>query len=455
VTAEVYAGSTVTLDATFYDVPGGSLVDPTSVSLSVLDSLGATAFGPYTYAGGTVTKVATGFYRKALTVPAGTTVGAYAVQWTAVIDGDTRVGEETLTVLSAEAAAPTASTDRPWYCTREDVAAALDTASTSRTNRQIDRAIEAASRSIEALCQRTFYPTYATRTFDWPPPQTSQSWRLWFDANELISVTTFTDAGTTITSTDYLLRPDTGPPFTHIEIDISSASAFATGDTHQRSISITGWWGNGDDQTLAGETVEALDTTETGVDVSDSSTVGVGSILIIDDERMIVTGRTQLATAYTLQTAMTAAASGTTVAVTDGTAFHVGETLLLDSEKMLVLDIAGNNLLVKRAWDGTVLATHTGSTIYAPRSLTVRRAALGTTTATHTSGADVYVHQVPADVRALAVAEALTMVAQEQVGYARVAGSGDNQREVSGKGLADLRKQVLTRHGRQARIRAV
>lgn len=453
-TLDVTVGSIVTLDAIFYDEPGGSAVDPTSVSLSVLDSDGNTDFGPYTYAGGTVTKVATGFYRKALSVPAATTIGAYTVQWTVVIDGDTRIGYETLNVAD-DSPAPTTSTGSAWYCTREDVKAALDVPETARTNPQIDRAIESASRSIEGLCRRVFYPTYATRTLDWPDPRSRTPWRLWLNQNELISITTLTSGGATIGADGYLLRPDTGPPFTHLETDIASTSAFSTGSTHQRSISITGLWGYRNDTIDAGETVEAVDATETGIDVSNSAAIGVGSILTVDSERMIVTAKAQLDTSQNLQTALTAAASNTTVAITDGTAYTVGEVLLLDAEKMLIVDIAGNNLIVKRAWDATVLATHTSSDIYAPRTLTVSRGALGTTAATHSSGAAITAYRAPGPVWALAVAEALATVLQEQAGYARVVGSGEGQMEAAGKGLADLRSSVLTSHGRQLLTRAV
>jgi hypothetical protein len=457
VTIDAYTGSTVTLDATFTDTPGGTAVDPTSVSLSVLDSDGNVDFGPYTYAGGTVTKVAVGFYRKALAIPSDTEVGAYTVAWTVVIDGDTRIGYETLNITEGSAT-PTADAGPygVWYCTREDVKAALDIAETARSNRRIDRAIETASRSVEGLLRRRFYPAYATRTFDWPDPGSPTSWRLWLDANEVVSVTTLTAGGTTIASGDYLLRPDHGPPYTHIEIDLGSSAAFASGDTHQRAISITGVFGYRADETVGAETVEAVDASETAIDVDDSSIVGVGSILRIDSERMIVTAKTQLDTAQDLQTALTASMADDAVTVTDGTGYEVGEVILLDSEKMLVVDIVANDLIVKRAWDGTVLAAHdTDADIYAPRTLTVTRGALGTTAASHSSGATVYVHQAPGPIRDLTVAYALNQLAQESSGYARTVGSGDAQMESSGKGLKSLQQDALVAHGRQLLTGAV
>jgi len=343
-----------------------------------------------------------------------------------------------------------------WYCTREDVKSALDSQETARNNAQIDRLIEAASRSVEQLCHRDFYPWTGTRYFDWPNVQHAAPWRLWLNRDELISFTSGTSGGVTLTLSDVLLEPaNSGPPYNRLELDLGGSSSFDSGDTPQRNIAITGVYGGNADTAAAGALAEALDSSETGVDVTDGSLVGVGSALKVDDEWMIVTGRQMLTTGQTLQTDLTASAAAVTVAVTTGSAYAVGETILLDSERMLIVDIAGNNLTVKRAWDGSVLATHTGSTIYSPRTLLVTRGALGTTAAAHNSAAAVSKLAVPGLVRQLAIAETLTALQQEGAAYGRVIGSGDAQREASGKGLADLRCQTYDAHGRKVRMRAV
>jgi hypothetical protein len=48
---------------------------------------------------------------------------------------------------------------------------------------------------------------------------------------------------------------------------------------------------------------------------------------------------------------------------------------------MLVRDIAANQLTVDRAYDSTILDSHSGTAIWAPTVLTVTRAAAGTTAA--------------------------------------------------------------------------
>ncbi|MCZ4602918.1 hypothetical protein O3S80_03855 [Streptomyces sp. Lzd4kr] len=348
---------------------------------------------------------------------------------------------------------------RPWYSTREEVKAELDVRETARSNARVDRAIEAACDTVDGFLHRVFYPDTDTRYFDWPNAQTAPSWRLWLDANEVVSVSALSSGGTTIAASSYFLEPNTyGPPYNRIEINLGSSAAFGGGDTHQRDITVTGLFGYRNDETTLGATVEALDASETGVDVdgATSAEVGVGSLLRIDDERVIVTGRAQLDTGQNLGGNLTAVNSDVAVSVSDGTAYAVDEVILIDSEKMRIDDIAGNTLMVTRAWDGTTLAAHTaGADIYAPRTLTVQRAAVGTTAATHTTSAAVYRWDPPAAVRQLALAEALNDLLQGRSGYARTAGAGENEREMTGRGLEALRKRVYVSHGRKARIRGV
>lgn len=341
----------------------------------------------------------------------------------------------------------------PWYCTREDVMSAMDSKVTARNTAQVDRIIAASSRTVEKALHRRFYPELATRTFDWPS-EYSQPWRLWLNQHELVSVSSLSAGGAAIAASDFFLRPDTGPPYTHIEIDLGSTAAFAAGDTHQRAISITGVFGYSADTEPAGALAEALDASETSVDVTDSAAIGVGHVIMADSERMVVTGKRMVSTGQTIQAALTGQQNAVTVAVSDGTAFAYDEVILVDSERMLVVDIAGNNLTVKRAWDGTVLAAHTGSTIYALRTLTVERGALGTTAATHTSGTALTRHVVPGPVRQMCIAESVNTIFQEQAGYSRQIGTGETARESFARGLKDAREQAYNTYGRKARIRA-
>ncbi|MCT2591146.1 hypothetical protein LHJ74_14725 [Streptomyces sp. N2-109] len=346
-----------------------------------------------------------------------------------------------------------------WYCTREHVKTALDYKETSRSDWQIDRAIEAVSRDVESLCHRTFAPVQATRYFDWPNAQRARSWRLWLNQHDVISLDSLTSGGVTIPAADYFLEPvNDGPPYNRIEVDLASAAAWSGGDTHQQSIVATGLWGYSNDETAVGALGEALDASETAVDVdaATSAAVGVGSVLRVGEERMTVVGRAQLDTGQTLAVDLAVQMSAATVAVQDGAQFAVGEVLLIDGERMLIVDIAGNNLVVKRGWDGSVLAAHTaGAAVYTPRTLTVQRAALGTTATAHLTATALHRWDPPGPVRDLTEALAMNSVLQKSSGYARTTGSGEGERESSGRGIRDLRTQVYNSHGRKARTRAV
>jgi hypothetical protein len=349
----------------------------------------------------------------------------------------------------------------PWYATREEIKAELDVKETARSNARIDRALADATEAVEGLTHRTFYPVQDTRKMDWPPRTGATPWILRLDANELVSVTSLTSGGVTIAPGDYLLRradDKAEPPYTRIEINLGSNASFGGGSTYQQDIVVTGLFGYRNDETAAGTLaaqIASAGATTITVDGPASAALGIGSLLRVDNERMIVTGRSMLDTGQGFGDSMTAANNDVSIGAANGSAYAVGEVILRDSERMLITDIAGNTLTVTRAWDGSVLAAHTDSAIYAPRILTVVRGALGTTAAVHSNGAAVARWDAPGSVRQLCVAEALVDLLQGRSGYARTAGSGDNEREASGRGLKDLRDRVYTSHGRKARTRAV
>lgn len=344
-----------------------------------------------------------------------------------------------------------------WYTTRESVKRALDSAETARNNWQVDQAIDSASRSVEGLTRRKFRPVLATRFFDWPDLQRGRPWRLWLNGAEVISVSALTAGGVAIPTGNLFLEPaNYGPPYNTIEINIGTSSAFTLNTTHQRAIAVTGLFGYTNDEAAAGTLAAAITTVgQATIDVSDSGSVGVGDVIRVDSERLVVTGKQMVSTGLTLQTPLSASSADLTVVVTNGAAYSVDEVILLEAERMLIVDVAGNNLIVKRAWDGSVLATHTGSTIYAARRLTVTRGALGTTAATHANAAPVARHELPGLVRQLALAEALNDLLQGQGGYARVQRADAAQQDGFGDGLSDIRSRCRAAHGLKARTAAI
>lgn len=346
---------------------------------------------------------------------------------------------------------------QPWYTTREIVKLALDVKATAQIDWQIDDAIEAASRSIEQATNRVFYPWTGTRYLDWPDPQNGTSYVLWLEENEAISVSALTSGGDAIAPSLYNLEPgNQGPPFDRIELKLSGGGSFGLSDTHQRDVAVTGVFGYANEESPAGTlSVAVSSTSATTIAVDQPQRIGIGQLVRVDSERMVVTDRAWADSGQTLAQDLGSLPSNTSVAVQSGAVFYKGEIIAINAEYMRVVDVIGNTVIVNRAWDGTVLATHASTApVYRSTSLTVERGACGTTAATHLIAAPVYKHQAPGPVRALCRAQALDTVLQEQGGYARSVGSGDNARNASGAALANLWDRVNEDY-RRARLGVV
>lgn len=328
-----------------------------------------------------------------------------------------------------------------WYVTRETVAGALDIKETARNAAQIDRCIESGARRADGLLRRDFAPWTGTLRF--PAPHGTI---LWFGRRSLVRLDAVTVDDIAQDVDDFVLRPvDDGPPYDGMYADVNTSSTLA-GATGRPSVGVTGLWGWDLVETSAGATAETLDASETAVDLTGpaSAAVGVGSVLRVDDERMVVTGRAQLTTGTTLAADVGSGKADTSVTVSSAAGYAIGETILVGAEKMQVLDIAGAVLLVRRAVEGTVLAAHTsGTTVYAPRTVTVTRGALGTTAATHADAATVNVWVPSPFLAELNLAYALTALGQEQAGYARTVGSNENEREAAGRGLRQIEDDAM------------
>ena len=319
----------------------------------------------------------------------------------------------------------------PAYVTRETV---LDVGGFgSSMASKIDRAIFSRSRYIERRTHRHFYPKTAAVTYDDPQRITSMydGYGLHLE-RDLRSVTTVTVGGTA--TSDYTALPKGGPPYNRLIVS----------GPPSLDLIITGVWGWSADTEAAGTiTGDIASTTAATCDCSNSAAIGVGDLITINSERMIVTDKTPIDTAEDLDGALQAQTDNVTVTVTDGSGFTAGEEILVDAERMLIEDVTGNDLTVQRAHRGSTLAAHsTAADVYAYRRLHIDRGAAGSTADTHNTSDTITRNVPPPEIRDWCLAEVLNQVAQEAGGYARVVGSGDNQREARGPALADLRKSV-------------
>jgi len=342
------------------------------------------------------------------------------------------------------------------YASREDVKRAASSLSTAYDDARLDRALAAATRTVEGDLHRIFYPLHATRYFRWPPSSPSRSWRLWLGQSEVISVDTITvnNGATTISANDYFLEPsDLGPPYDNIEIDLSSSASFSSSTSSQRAIAVTGTFsGDPGVDDAAGLLGAGVNASATAWATSDGSQLGAGSWLLCGTEYVIVTAVAMTTTATTLGgTGLASSAAAVTLTVTDGTLYHVGEILLIGAERLLVLGTTATTVIVKRAFDGTVLAAHSnGDTIYALRSLTVQRGSFGSTAASHSTSDSLTVHRPPSLVQEYAIALAQAQVGAGLSGYATSTRGGESAN--TGRGgsveLADLAARAKSAHGR-------
>lgn len=326
-----------------------------------------------------------------------------------------------------------------WYTTREAVKTAVGISGPD-LNAQVDDCIQAASKDVEELLNRRFIPQTAIKYFRWPQ-KLGSAVILRFPDEDLIAVTLLQSQAqdttpTTIADTDYFIEPvNEGPPYTRIEIDLSSSSAFAAGDTQQRSIAVTGRWGFAEDTIAAGALAEADDGAETELNVSDSSLIGVGDTILATSEALFVSEKVLLDTVANTAGALTVNKAETTVPVDDGTKVKAGEVITIDSERMLVESISVNNLTVRRAYDGSVLATHANpSDVYAPRTLTVVRAVNGTTAAAHADALALTKYAPPGDIVKYVKATAIANHQQDRSGWTGQIG-GDTGGGAGGGGV--------------------
>lgn len=347
-----------------------------------------------------------------------------------------------------------------FYCTREQFMSAGVITPSSQANRTVDRLLESKSRQIEESLGRSFFPYLQTRYYDFPTQFGQSTYRLYLNG-DLLEVVTLTIGGEVVAS-GYFLEPvnyATGydgaqDSYSRLEMDLSGSSSFSSGETTQRSIAIAGLWGYSNKSAPAGTLAVALsDTTGVTVILSDSAVAGVGDLIKIDSERMIITEKRLRDTGANLNGGLDSEDSDTLVTLDDATLVHEGEIITVDAEKMYIDSIAGNDCIVERAVQGSVLAAHsTAVSVYAPRTATVERGAAGTTAATHLVSTAITRNVPPQLITDLCIAEAASTFYQEKAGYARTVGSGDGVMQVTGRGLADVRKAAeVYRRGRTVR----
>ena len=339
-----------------------------------------------------------------------------------------------------------------WYATRESVKRAVRS-NGSENDEAIDRLIEAASRDVDNMTHRWFIPRTQTRLFRWPGIYGLGD-TLWLDA-DLISVTALKtkaqdSSPTTISSSDYFLEPEnSAPPYTRIEIDISSSASFESGDTSQRSISVEGSWGFSSDTVAVGTVASGLSsgTTATTMVASNGSLtsgINVGDTILVESEQLFVSEKTSAALASILLNGAVTADKTANLTVDGGThGINNGEIVQVNSEQMLVRSSTSTVLTVERAYNGTTLAAHSNDdAVHIFRTLTVTRGVNGTTAATHADDTDVTAYRAPGPIRELTIAMTIAAFTQEAAAYGRTVGASGGTVDVTGRDLPALPQRI-------------
>lgn len=274
-----------------------------------------------------------------------------------------------------------------------------------------------------------------------------------------------------IPPSNYLLQPyNDGPPYRWIELRRDLNSSFGNNPTPQQDILITGLRGFWDKQIPVGQLASTIVDPTSNVIISSISSgagPGVGDVLIIDSERMLVTDADFTTTGQSFASGCTTAAQNdnTMLVANASTLFSKEEVVQIDSEWMKILSISGNNMIMKRAWDGSILTTHSAGPILARRALTVVRGALGTTATSHANNAAMSIQQIPGLIKTLSLAESVVELTQEPGAFANdqqrtwygqaQRGQGSNREAFPGPGLPDIRERAQSQFGRQVRSAVV
>jgi hypothetical protein len=280
----------------------------------------------------------------------------------------------------------------PWYIGLEEIKQFLGINS-STNNDRLRSLIGAISRFIDNYTGRKFYPTTATRLFDYQSATILQ-----LDYDDLLSVSAFADEnGTGTVDTSYLLyEPANNPPYQRIIIDPSNDS-FMYSNIKEQALEVTGEWGYCNSKEDTGITCPSLTLDTTTMAANNGKKVDVGWLLQIDDERIIVTDVDAVDSAANTSAALND--YETDIGVTDTSKFSTGEIIRIEDEQMRIVRIDTSSLSVIRGYEGTTPKSHeSNKDIYVYRNFTIERGATKSAASQHSAGTKIYRIAPPSDI---------------------------------------------------------
>ncbi len=247
----------------------------------------------------------------------------------------------------------------------------------------------------------------------------------------LLAVTEILNDGVTLSTNDYLLKPDQGywanGPFGKIEANVNS-TLVKNWSTEQNGVEVEGRWGRYERSATIGATVK--DSTEqsssqTTLKVSDGSKVSPGMVLLIGSEQEAVIGW-EAPTAGVTALNGGISANDEIITVDNGSLVNIGETIRIGFEQMRVIDKQSHQLSVTRGWNGTGRVLHADdAAVDVYRTVTVERGVNGTEAAAHALDTAISRYYVPDDVLMLTKEIATLSVNKALSGYQGRTGNAD------------------------------
>lgn len=245
------------------------------------------------------------------------------------------------------------------YSRLADLKAELQGSGTGTSNDTVLlRVLERVSRALDAGLDRHFYSVLATRVYpaDYDPDCQPTMLRL---PDDVISITTLkedidgdgTYETTLVANTDYVLWP-----YNRLTHEPARRIDKVTGSwpTQVRRVQLVGKFGYSDETELVTTTTEALDDSETGVDLTAVTNLSAGDTLVIDSEQMDVLS------IATLTATVTRGVNGTTAAshLTGATAYR--RRFPRDIEQATVMQSARFFRETQTGYGGSIANTELG-----------------------------------------------------------------------------------------------
>lgn len=276
-----------------------------------------------------------------------------------------------------------------------------------------------ASKHLESVIGQ-FVPVTASKSYDNPGGDAHNGFEFMLDP--LLAVVSITDKnGNAISSDDYELYPlnrawENGP--------------YLRLKTYYDEITINGRWGLYEEWLANGLSGTLAAASTTSLVVTNGGRLWPGKVVKLEDEQILVAagcGGENSPDPTTATSVTTGYATEATdiIPVTSGAEFYFDEVIRIGDEDMLILRKDGNELIVRRGWNGTLRDEHSlSSAIKVYRTVTIERGANGTTAAAHSSAA-MYEAQIPADLAYLATQISSLMRGKAATGFTGRAGNSE------------------------------